>query len=159
MKRDRGPFEVYVDHSILQRIIDHCKRFVPLESIGFLTGFAYTWNGHLYTVVTGHIEGRSKSTPVHVEFEVGAMGEVITELRKKHAGSMIVGWYHSHPGYGCFLSSVDLKTHSSCFIEPYHIALVVDPNREDLMFFKSSGSSSYREATFASLKKRSDKPG
>jgi 26S proteasome regulatory subunit N11 len=23
---------------------------------------------------------------------------------------MVVGWYHSHPGFGCWLSSVDVQT-------------------------------------------------
>ena len=23
---------------------------------------------------------------------------------------MVVGWYHSHPGFGCWLSSVDINT-------------------------------------------------
>lgn len=23
---------------------------------------------------------------------------------------MVVGWYHSHPGFGCWLSSVDVNT-------------------------------------------------
>lgn len=155
--RKQELFEVYVDHGVLQGIIYHCKGYVPLEAIGFLTGSVYTWDRHVYAIVTGHIEGRSKSTRVHVEFEKGAMGEVITQLRKNYTGSIIVGWYHSHPGYGCFLSSVDLTTHSSCFTEPFHVALVVDPVREDVMFYKSNDGSGYREATFATLKKKSSR--
>jgi 26S proteasome regulatory subunit N11 len=23
---------------------------------------------------------------------------------------MVVGWYHSHPGFGCWLSGVDINT-------------------------------------------------
>ncbi len=23
---------------------------------------------------------------------------------------MVVGWYHSHPGFGCWLSNVDINT-------------------------------------------------
>ena len=26
---------------------------------------------------------------------------------------MVVGWYHSHPGYGCWLSGVDVNTQQS----------------------------------------------
>lgn len=25
----------------------------------------------------------------------------------------VVGWYHSHPGFGCWLSSVDMNTQTS----------------------------------------------
>jgi len=27
---------------------------------------------------------------------------------------MVVGWYHSHPGFGCWLSSVDVNTQQVC---------------------------------------------
>ncbi|KAI3905664.1 hypothetical protein MKW92_025748 [Papaver armeniacum] len=28
---------------------------------------------------------------------------------------MVVGWYHSHPGFGCWLSGVDINTQQVCF--------------------------------------------
>ncbi|KAK6015308.1 Mov34/MPN/PAD-1 family protein, partial [Ostertagia ostertagi] len=42
----------------------------------------------------------------------------------------VVGWYHSHPGYGCWLSGIDVATQSlnQQFQEPW-IAIVVDPLR------------------------------
>lgn len=41
-----------------------------------------------------------------------------------------VGWYHSHPGYGCWLSGIDVATqvtHQS-FQDPF-LAVVIDPDR------------------------------
>ncbi|KAL7746287.1 hypothetical protein RI367_008358 [Sorochytrium milnesiophthora] len=42
----------------------------------------------------------------------------------------IVGWYHSHPGYGCWLSGIDVSTQmtNQQFTEPF-LAVVIDPNR------------------------------
>lgn len=42
----------------------------------------------------------------------------------------IVGWYHSHPGYGCFLSGQDVKTQREIqqMLDPA-LALVIDPNQ------------------------------
>lgn len=40
----------------------------------------------------------------------------------------IVGWYHSHPGFGIFLSEHDLFIHRNFFSGPSQIALVVDPH-------------------------------
>ena len=42
----------------------------------------------------------------------------------------VVGWYHSHPGYGCWLSGIDVDTQSQnqMFTDPY-LAIVVDPVR------------------------------
>ncbi len=39
----------------------------------------------------------------------------------------IVGWYHSHPGFGIFLSGHDLFIHENFFSGPSQIAIVVDP--------------------------------
>jgi COP9 signalosome complex subunit 5 len=42
----------------------------------------------------------------------------------------VVGWYHSHPGYGCWLSGIDVNTQmaNQKFQEPW-VAIVVDPTR------------------------------
>lgn len=41
---------------------------------------------------------------------------------------MVVGWYHSHPGFGCWLSSVDINTQQSFEqLTPRSVAVVVDP--------------------------------
>uniref|UniRef100_F1L197 COP9 signalosome complex subunit 5 n=1 Tax=Ascaris suum TaxID=6253 RepID=F1L197_ASCSU len=42
----------------------------------------------------------------------------------------VVGWYHSHPGYGCWLSGIDVSTQAlnQQFQEPF-VAIVVDPIR------------------------------
>ncbi|TVY78576.1 COP9 signalosome complex subunit [Lachnellula suecica] len=41
-----------------------------------------------------------------------------------------VGWYHSHPGYGCWLSGIDVTTQSThqTFNDPF-LAVVIDPDR------------------------------
>jgi proteasome lid subunit RPN8/RPN11 len=43
---------------------------------------------------------------------------------------VIVGWYHSHPGFGIFLSEHDIFIHKSFFREPFQLAYVVDPQDE-----------------------------
>lgn len=43
------------------------------------------------------------------------------------ADEQIVGWYHSHPSFGIFLSGHDLFIHENFFDAPSQIALVVDP--------------------------------
>ena len=41
-----------------------------------------------------------------------------------------VGWYHSHPGYGCWLSGIDVQTQfmQQSFQDPF-VAVVIDPDR------------------------------
>lgn len=41
-----------------------------------------------------------------------------------------IGWYHSHPGYGCWLSGIDVSTQmlNQNYQEPF-VAIVIDPVR------------------------------
>ncbi|KAK8847636.1 COP9 signalosome complex subunit 5 [Kwoniella newhampshirensis] len=43
---------------------------------------------------------------------------------------LLRGWYHSHPGYGCWLSGIDVNTqlNNQKHNDPY-LAVVIDPNR------------------------------
>ncbi len=52
-----------------------------------------------------------------------------------------LGWYHSHPDFGIFLSSMDLFIHENFFNAPHQVALVVDPQRgEEGLFCWREGS-------------------
>lgn len=49
-------------------------------------------------------------------------------LSNRFRPEMVVGWYHSHPGFGCWLSSVDINTQQSFEqLQPRAVAVVVDP--------------------------------
>lgn len=48
---------------------------------------------------------------------------------------IIVGWYHTHPGFGIFLSNMDLFIHRNFFPQKWHIALVLDPVNKKSGYF------------------------
>lgn len=41
-------------------------------------------------------------------------------------GYTMLGWFHTHPGHGLFLSGPDTSIHQTHFTKPYHIALELD---------------------------------
>ena len=49
--------------------------------------------------------------------------------------AVIVGWYHTHPGFGIFLSGMDLFIHQNFFTQLWHVALVLDPRAARMGFF------------------------
>lgn len=53
------------------------------------------------------------------------------ELDTKHAGKKVVGWWHTHPGFGVFLSDRDQFIHRSFFNLPFQVALVYDPKSRE----------------------------
>ncbi len=46
----------------------------------------------------------------------------------------VIGWYHSHPGYGCWLSGIDVSTQmlNQQFQEPW-VALVVSTGKDGVL--------------------------
>lgn len=58
-------------------------------------------------------------------------------LAERYPGeeAMIVGWYHTHPGFGIFLSGMDLFIHKHFFTQKWHVALVLDPHSRKSGFF------------------------
>lgn len=61
-----------------------------------------------------------------LEFLVGYSTECPKVARREN----IVGWYHSHPGYGCWLSGIDVQTQLThqTYEDPF-LAVVIDPVR------------------------------
>jgi proteasome lid subunit RPN8/RPN11 len=59
-----------------------------------------------------------------------------------------LGWYHSHPDFGVFLSAMDLFIHENFFSAPHQVALVVDPQRGEEGLFCWREGSAERAASF-----------
>jgi len=49
--------------------------------------------------------------------------------------AVMVGWYHTHPGFGIFLSGMDQFIHQNFFTQIWHTALVLDPRARTSGFF------------------------
>lgn len=150
-----------VDRSILEGIIKLCEEKVPNETVGFLYGKFYRWRNPLDGRVYRYIEvrnyvplpGREERVTVHVDVE--EMARILPKDRE----NVIVGWYHSHPGYGLFLSDIDVNTHRNAF-SPRHTALVVDPTRRNMddkiaFFTISADGRGFREMSFVVWERRS----
>ncbi|MBK7894120.1 MAG: Mov34/MPN/PAD-1 family protein [Anaerolineaceae bacterium] len=59
------------------------------------------------------------------------------KLRERYPDetAVIVGWYHTHPGFGIFLSGMDLFIHQNFFTQIWHVAYVLDPRAQSSGFF------------------------
>jgi hypothetical protein len=56
----------------------------------------------------------------------------------------MVGWYHTHPDWGVFLSGMDMFICDNFFNKPLDLALVIDPCRRDRGMFQWTGESRHR---------------
>ncbi|MFZ5808113.1 MAG: Mov34/MPN/PAD-1 family protein [Chloroflexota bacterium] len=57
------------------------------------------------------------------------------ELQTRYPHRELVGWYHTHPRMGVFLSEYDAWLHRNFYPEPYQVALVIEPHSSSGGFF------------------------
>src|SRR5262249_49370881 len=62
--------------------------------------------------------------------------EITRERDRLYPELDIVGWYHTHPSFGIFLSHHDLFIHQHFFAQPLQVAYVVDPINQTRGFFQ-----------------------
>lgn len=120
----------------------HVRSDTSREQIGLLMGTVFRDTGGAYrTLVTQALPlPSSDASPVHVALTHESTGRIAEALRRLPSESTVVGWYHSHPNLGVFLSGTDLRTQRACFAQDWHVAVVVDPvRRESGVFTGASG--------------------
>lgn len=84
--------------------------------------------GKTNIIVNGFIEAKfCEATPTTLKFTHETWEFVHKEMDKKFPGQKIVGWIHTHPNFGIFLSEYDKFIQENFFKEDYQIAYVVDP--------------------------------
>jgi len=114
--------------SVLQSIRQHARRSPQAEICGALIG-RQTDGG---TLVIGAVPGEGAAQGgAHVTFTQEAWIRIHEEKDRKFSGQAIVGWYHSHPGFGVFLSDHDTFIHKHFFSEPGSLAWVYDPHSDE----------------------------
>lgn len=98
------------------------------ESGGMLIGYVIEEFGKTNIVINGFVEAKHcEATPTTLKFTHETWDYVHAEMDKKYPGGKIVGWIHTHPDFGIFLSEYDKFIHENFFNEEYQIAYVVDP--------------------------------
>merc|ERR1712216_139397 len=97
-------------------MLKHGRAGVPMEVMGLMLGQFV--DDYTVKVVGVSVEA------VDPVFQT----KMLDMLRQTGRPEMVVGWYHSHPGFGCWLSGVDINTQQSFeALNPRAVAVVVDP--------------------------------
>lgn len=118
--------KVHVSSLALLKMLKHGRAGVPMEVMGLMLGqFVDDYTINCVDVFAMPQSGTSVSVEaVDPVFQT----RMLDMLKQTGRPEMVVGWYHSHPGFGCWLSSTDINTQSSFeALNSRAVALVVDP--------------------------------
>ena len=146
-------FEVYFFEEAMSDAVRHFeeKANEGTEAMGFFLGNVYSWNNESFVIASEYVTGKNKATKVSVRFAESAFENIARKLNE--SGKHIAIWAHSHPGFGCFMSTTDLSTHERYFDDANNYALVVDPVRKEKKLFKLEEGNCV-EASFAVVRKK-----
>lgn len=102
------------------------------------------------------IEARfAVSSRAQLKFTHETWEYVAAEHERCHPDLQVVGWFHTHPGFGVFLSAYDLFIHRHFFRAPGQVALVCDPLRHETgLFCRQDGEIVSGEYTLTGIRER-----
>lgn len=128
---------VFVDLDVMRELESHALENVSVELGGVLLGRQSIDDlGRPYIAITDSLRAE------HYEATRGSFKfthqtwEAISRERDRFPDKVaIVGWYHTHPGWGVFLSDMDLFICNHFFSQSLDVALVIDPLRDERGWF------------------------
>ncbi|HKF23444.1 MAG TPA: Mov34/MPN/PAD-1 family protein [Candidatus Angelobacter sp.] len=119
---------VVMEAEVARKIRQHARTSMKAEVCGVLIG---TMDNDR-TVIEACIAGvNAAQGGAHVTFTQDTWEHIYKIKDQQYPDDKIVGWYHSHPGFGVFLSEHDLFIHENFFSSPQQIAWVYDPHTDE----------------------------
>jgi proteasome lid subunit RPN8/RPN11 len=119
---------VAVDRSAHAELIAHAKESLEAEVCGVLAGQICEDDEGPFVHVEAVIRGAAASQgSTHVTFTQATWNAIHQSLERDHPKLRMVGWYHTHPGFGVEFSEMDLFIQRNFFPGPTQFALVTDP--------------------------------
>eukprot|EP00802_Teleaulax_amphioxeia_P009258 Tamp_09274.p1 GENE.Tamp_09274~~Tamp_09274.p1 ORF type:complete len:307 (+),score=93.68 Tamp_09274:139-1059(+) len=118
--------QIYISSLALLKMLKHGRAGVPMEVMGLMLGdFVDDYTVRVVDVFAMPQSGTGVSVEaVDPVFQT----KMLDMLKQTGRPEMVVGWYHSHPGFGCWLSGVDVNTQQSFeALNQRAVAVVVDP--------------------------------
>jgi proteasome lid subunit RPN8/RPN11 len=141
---------VYVKADALNSLKAHLASNLRVEQGGILFGNAYEdeFLGIYVEIVAAVAAPATIATGVHLEFTPDSWLGIMDYARHQHPQENIVGWYHSHPNIGVFMSGTDMNTQRAFFYHPWCLSIVHDPVRLEIGYFLGKSARAVKPVIF-----------
>jgi len=127
----RADFRLCMNPAVHQGIFQHAKQDTTVEICGVLVGQWQQDENGPHAVIEDFIRCDSATSKfAEVTFTHESWSQINKEMDTRFEEKRIVGWYHSHPEFGIFLSDRDCFIHEHFFSGLGQVAYVVDPVRD-----------------------------
>jgi proteasome lid subunit RPN8/RPN11 len=123
---ENSKIEIECSQELLNKLEEHCFSETKVEVGGFLIGKILENKTTVSRIVPAK-HTVSKST--QLTFTHKTWDAILEEIKKSGTDDVLIGWYHSHPNFGVFLSDHDQFIQNNFFKEDGKVTIVVDPIR------------------------------
>lgn len=137
---------IFVDLDVMRDMEAHAQTDTSVELGGVMLGGQYHDDeGRPFVVVTDSLRAQHfEATKGSFKFTHETWQKISRERDDFPADLQMVGWYHTHPDWGVFLSGMDMFICDNFFNKPLDVALVIDPCRGDRGWFQWTGDPKQR---------------
>jgi proteasome lid subunit RPN8/RPN11 len=121
---------VFVSQKAFVRVCAHAGSDLSNEVGGWLIGKwrADKESGEQFIIVEAILPApHTRHGSAYLTFTQDTQVALHEELEQRYPGKELVGWYHTHPYIGVFLSEYDTWLHQNFFPELHQVALVIEP--------------------------------
>jgi proteasome lid subunit RPN8/RPN11 len=142
-----------IDNEVTRCIRQHARSHMTTEVCGVLIGDKQ--NG--VVEIRASIEASNAAQAgTHVTFTQDAWETIYRVKDESYPEQRIIGWYHSHPGFGVFLSEHDMFIQRNFFSSPDQVAWVYDPHTDEEGCFGWVDGHIHRISTFSIVDNNGD---
>lgn len=122
--------------------LENKAKVETVELGGFILGSYEQNNSGFYEITCSKFVGIQSEKEDLYKMGFGSKAWIaLEEVMQKYKDLALIGWFHTHPGHGVFLSKPDLNICNNIFPEPYQFAMVMDT-------IKSSSNEKYHVGLF-----------
>ena len=117
-------FEIVCSEELLGKIEEHCFSSTKTEVVGFLVGTVSEGKSTVTHVLKAK---HTANTQSQLTFTNKTWETAFAEMSEISGDAQLIGWFHSHPNFGVFLSDYDKFIQNEFFNKDGMITIVVDP--------------------------------
>jgi len=140
-------YRVVVSEEAFEAVKNHARSDQQVELCGVLAGkLCKDGQGPYLAIEKAFAGAATRRTGSQVTFTHETWERIHQQMDSEAPDLSIVGWYHTHPGFGVFLSDMDQFIQDNFFNMPHQVAFVYDPvsDQRGLFIWKNGESSRLR---------------
>ena len=134
---ENDDIKVYIKQDVYKALEKLAESDTSKELGSILIGDYSEELGKTHVIISNYIEAKyTDASASTLTFTHETWDYVHKEQDKLYPDKKIIGWQHTHPNYGIFLSNYDMFIQENFFNMPFQIAYVIDPVQNLRGFFQ-----------------------